>query len=61
VTDSPLDEAAPIEHLVTKRVGFLRRISSLIRPVILEHPVDIGAQRRKFLSFEDALENDIAL
>jgi hypothetical protein len=61
VSDSPLDEAASIEHLVTKWRGLLGLVSSLIRWVCLEDPLDIGAQRRDLFCREDAMENDVAI
>jgi hypothetical protein len=59
VANRPLHEAAPIEHLVAKRGGLLRQISSLIRRVLLENPLDIGTERRELVSDEDAVEEDI--
>ena len=61
VSDRPLDKAASIEHLVTKWGGLLGRVSSLIWRKLLEHSLDIGAQRRELFSYEDAVENDVAI
>jgi len=61
VCDGPLDKAASIEHLVTKWGGLLGRVSSLIWRKLLEHSFDIGAQRRELVSYEDAIENDVAI
>ncbi len=61
VADSPLDKAAPIEHLVTKWGGLLGRISSLVRWIFLEDPLNVGAERRELISLEDAIENDVSL
>jgi hypothetical protein len=56
VADCSLDEAAPIEHLVTKWGGLLGRISSVVRRVFPEDPFDIGAERCELFSPEDAVE-----
>ena len=61
VSDSPLDNAAAIEHFVTKGSGVLRRISSLVWWIFLKNSFDIRAERGKFVSHEDALENDVTL
>ena len=61
VADSPLDKAAPIEHLVTKWGGLLGRISSLVWRIFLENPFDIGAEPRELFSLEDAIENYVSL
>ena len=61
VSNGPLDEAAPIEHLVSKRRGFLGRISSLVWGIFLVDPLDIGAESRELLSGEDAIQNDVSI
>ena len=50
VADGLLDDSAPIEHLVTERGGLLRQVTPFVWWVLREDPLDIGAERREFLS-----------
>jgi len=61
ISDGSLDEAASIQHLVSKWDGLFRRVSALVWWKLLEHSFDIGAQCREILSYEDAIENDVAI
>ena len=61
MTDSPLDDTAPIEHLVTKWGRFLGGIPSLVWRIFCKYPLDIGAERCELFSPEDTLEHDITL
>ena len=61
MTDRFFYEAAPIEHFVAKWGGLLRRISSVIGRVFLEHPPDLGPERFQLVAGEDSLELDIPL
>jgi hypothetical protein len=61
MTDRFLDEAAAVEHLVAKRGGLLRRISSAIGGKFLEDPPDLGAERCQLLAGEDRVELDVTL
>jgi len=56
-----LDEAAAIEHFVTKWGRLLRWISSVIWRIFVEHSFDIGAKSGEFFSHEDAIEYYITL
>jgi len=61
VTDCPLDEVAPIEHLVAKRLGFLGRISPLVWRDFLEDPFDVSTERGEFFSAEHLVEKHISV
>ncbi len=61
VADGPLDRAAPIEHLVTKRGGFPGRISPHIGRIFVKDSFDVGAERGELPLREDAGDEDISL
>lgn len=56
--DGALDRAAPIEHLVSKRGRLLGCVASVIGRVLVENPIDVGAEGSDLTRVEYPFEHD---
>jgi hypothetical protein len=61
VANGALGEAAPIEHLVAKRLGFLGRVSPVVRRKFLEDSFDIVTEGGDLFGGEHLVEKDNAI
>jgi hypothetical protein len=63
VTDGPLDEVAPIEHLVPKRRPLPIRVEvpTIVGRMLLKDPGDIGAERGHLIRVEHTTEDDVSV